>query len=568
MAYPNLFKRSFPSKQMTLKDKKMLLAAWSVNNPYWIISQAYSTPLRKIFGEVKDFDPQEVIYKEGKKIMNQKFLHLLKTYKPDYLMLFLVGDEFYPETFVKIKEILPKVKVVQWNGDDDIKFENYTVPYSLGIDYQLISQLQFTKYYDKYGLPWFDLLGVDINKFRPLGLKKKYEVFFLGTPKGDRLKYMRSLLKKKVNFVLGGAGWDTYPEFKKHYLGKIPDEEVIKLMNQSKINLCFSQNFFSSPHVLERSLAVNACNAFALTEYVEGYFPKFTEGKDFATFKNEEELFEKINYYLKNEKEREQIAKRAYDKVTKNFSNQKMLNDAFGAIEKDKRELHGITAQKYLNKKPIYLDKIDLSKGISFLKKKVEKYEYICFKSKGYENIKYRDYFQIYSMELIKKPISLCCAQLSSKIIGDYAFLDVYYSYKYMDKEYLYDNTDISQFMVQKEFFLKNIDKFASLYKGGKANFINPKNTSFLSIPLVKTNKIRRIPLRGIDHILFLILDLNLLVLRNKKRLVKDPFVYKLAFYSLFVNPQILKHVLINVLPKSKNPRLIKVFNFFNKVFK
>ena len=171
-------------------------------------------------------------------------------------------------------------------------------------------------------------------------------------------------------------------------------------------------------------------------------------------------------------------------------------------------------------------------------------------------------------MELIKKPISLCCAQLSSKIIGDYAFLDVYYSYKYMDLKYFYANTDISQFMVQKEFFLKNINKFASIYKGEKADFINFQNTSFLSIPLVKTNKIKKIPLRGIDHILFLILDLNLLVLRNKKRLVKDPFVYKLAFYSLFVNPQILKHVLINVLPKSKNPRLIKVFNFFNKVFK
>src|SRR3989338_10483603 len=104
-------------------------------------------------------------------------------------------------------------------------------------------------------------------------------------------------------------------------------------MNQSKINLCFSQNFFSSPHVLERSLAVNACNAFALTEYVEGYFPKFTEGKDFATFKNEEELLQKINYYLKNEKEREQIAQRAYKKVTQNFSNDKMLGDSFKFTE-------------------------------------------------------------------------------------------------------------------------------------------------------------------------------------------------------------------------------------------
>lgn len=128
--------------------------------------------------------------------------------------MFLVWDEFYPETLVKIKEILPEVRVTHWNGDDDIKFEHYTIPYSLAIDYQLISQLQFTKQYDGAGIPWFDVLGADIVKFRPMNLKKKYDVVFVGTPKGDRLKYMRYLLKKNVNFTLAGAGWDDYPEFK------------------------------------------------------------------------------------------------------------------------------------------------------------------------------------------------------------------------------------------------------------------------------------------------------------------------------------------------------------------
>ena len=160
---------------------------------------------------------------------------------------------------------------------------------------------------------------------------------------------MRYLLKRKVKFVLGGAGWDDYPEFKNNYIGKIPDKDIVKIINESKINLCFSQNFFSVPHVLERSLAVNACKAFALTEYVEGYFSKFTEGKDFASFKNEEQMYQKIQYYLKNEKEREQIAKMAYEKVTKKYSNQKLLTDAYKTIEKDGRVLHGIKSKKYLN---------------------------------------------------------------------------------------------------------------------------------------------------------------------------------------------------------------------------
>ncbi|MBS3082038.1 glycosyltransferase family 1 protein [Candidatus Pacearchaeota archaeon] len=521
-------------------NKKMLLACWSINNPYWIINQAYNIPLRKIFKEVINFDPQEEIYKYGKKEMNKKFLEVLRKEKPDYIHLFLVWDEFYPETLVKIKEILPNVKVTHWNGDDDIKFENYTIPYSLAIDYQFISQLQFTKRYDSYKLPWFDLLGADTDKFRPLkGSKKKYDVLFVGTPKGDRLRYMRYLLKKKVNFVLGGAGWDDYPEFKEFYLGKIPDEDIVKIINETKISLCFSQNFFSSPHVLERSLAVNACKAFALTEYVEGYFLKFKEGKDFASFKNEGEMYEKINYYLKNEKEREKIAKLAYEKVTKKFSNQKLLSDAYKSIEKDKGPLHGAISTKYMHEKPIYLEKADFKKGANHIKNKIANFKYICFKNKGYKPEPYRDYFQVYTMELINKPVSICDAMLSSWLIGDYACLSLHYAYNYLpkkDRGYIYKNTDISQFMVRKDYFLNNLGKFASFYKG--VNSIDKDKTFFISIPLIKTRKLKKLPIFDSDHILFMHLELNLVVLRNQKRFSKDSYLYKLIIYFIKKNQE------------------------------
>ncbi len=551
-------------------NKKMLLAAWSCNNKFWVIHQAYHVPLREMFQDVVNFDPQEESYKHGKEIMNRKFIELLKSYKPDYIMLFLVLDEFYPETLAKIKEILPHVKVVQWNGDDDIKFDNYTVPYSAIIDYQFISQLQFTKRYDEYKLPWFDTLGADIEKFRHLKLKKKYQVAFVGTPKGERLECMRYLLKKKVDFVLAGAGWKDYPEFKERYLGQISDEEFVKLINETKINICFSKNYFNSPHVLERSLQVNACKSFALTGYVDGYFPKFKEKVDFATFKDKEELFEKIQYYLKNEDERENIAQNAYKKVTSLYSNQKMLRDAFIAIERQKRELNGIRSRRSSEVKPLYLEFQDFEKGKAHIIEKVSnsKSQYICFKSKGYEILPYRDYFQAYSMDLLGKPVSICDAYLSSRIIGDYAWLGLYYAYHYYkDKSYFYDNIDISQFMVRKDYFVENFDKFLSIYQGKQASFVTEDNTSLLTMPLVRTRKIKRIPIRDIEHILFLLLELDLVVLRNKKKLFTDLYLYKLIFYSIFVNQQIMKNILVNLLRKTKNSRLIKLSNFFGKIF-
>ncbi len=549
-------------------DKKMLLAAWSINNVNWIINQAYNLPLRDIFTTVVNFDPQEEIYKYGKKKMNQRFLEILKKEKPDYIHLFLVWDEFYPETLIKIKEILPSVKVTHWNGDDDIKFENYTLPYATTIDYQFISQLQFAKRYNAAGIPWFDMLGADIEKFRPLKVKKKYEVAFVGTPKGDRLKYMRFLLKKGVNFVLAGAGWNDYPEFKEHYIGKLGDEEFVKLINETKINLCFSQNFFASPHVLERSLAVNACKSFALTEYVEGYFPKFKEGFDFASFKTEEELYEKINYYLKKEEEREKIAERAYKTVTKNFSNQKMMRDAYKAIEKDKGPLYSLTTRKYLEESPVYLDKKDFKKGADHIKNKIVNSKYIGFRNVYHEPLPYKDYYQTYTLDMTKKPLSICDSYLNSLLIGDYASLSLYYAYNYLkDQNYVYDNIDISQIMVEKKYFLEHLNLFAGMYQNKKFK-INPEEVSFLSIPLVRTKKVTKIPIINSDHILFTYLDLNLVVLRNQKRLFRDPYIYKLIFYSIFVNPQIAKHLLVNILKRSKNPYALKVSNFFGKFFK
>ena len=541
---------------------------WSINNVNWIINQAYNIPLRKIFKEVVNFDPQEETYKHGKKEMNRRFLETLRKEKPNYIHLFLVWDEFYPETLVKIKEILPNAKVTHWNGDDDIKFDHYTVPYSAVIDYQLISQLQFTKRYDKAGIPWFDVLGADIEKFRPLNLKKKYDVVFVGTPKGDRLKYIRYLLKKQVNFKLAGAGWDDYPEFKNHYVGKLSDEAFVKFINESKISLCFSQNFFAVPHVLERSMAVNACKSFALTEYVEGYFPKFTEGVDFVTFKTEQEMYEKIVYYLKHEKEREKIAQKAYEKVTKKFSNQKLLGDAFYAIEKDKRPLYSMAARASMNEHVVYLERADLKKGGEHLKSKIGGARFVSFKSPYHESLPHRDYFQTYSMKLLGKPVSICDAYLNSSLIGDYATLSLYYAYNYLkDKSYVYDNIDVSQYMVESGYFLKNVDVFYAMYKGKKLP-INTNEVSFLTMPFVRKKNITHIPVLNTDHIFFTYLDMDLIVARNQGKLFTSIAFYKTLFYALFVNQQILKHLLVNVLRRTKNPHALKISNFFTKRFK
>jgi group I intron endonuclease len=262
---------------------------------------------------------------------------------------------------------------------------------------------------------------------------------------------------------------------------------------------------------------------------------------------------------LSTEKEREKIAENAYKRIVKSFSNQKLLTDAYKAIEKDRKPLYGNVSRKYLEQKPIYLDKTDLKKGYEHVKKKISNYKYVSFKNKGYEILPYRDYVQVYSMELIGKPISVCDLLLSSKVIGDYASLSLYYAYNYLQNKdsYLKENLDVSQLMVRKDYLLNNFDKFKQLYKNGFN--IQKEFTSFVSIPLIKTNKIKKIPVVGTDHILFGLFEMNLVNLRNQKKLFTDSYLYKLAFYSIFVNPQILKYILVNSIKRTKNKKWIKI---------
>jgi glycosyltransferase involved in cell wall biosynthesis len=542
-------------------NKKILFAPWAAENERWHSHQMWYTPIKDIFKEMIVFDPQKVINQYGRKEMNFRFIELLKKEKPDYIFIWLIWEEFYPETLMSIKKILPNSKVVNFCGDDDIKFDNYTTPYLPLIDYTLATQGNFFSLYKKYGARFFNALGTDTKKFFPIkGTKKKYDVSFLGTDKADRLEYARHLLKNKINFAICGAGWDKYPEFKDVWKGKVSDEEFRIIMNETRINVCFSKNYFNVPHAIERFLMANACKSFVLTEYAPGYYPEFTEKKNIVTFKDKNELIDKIKYYLKNEKEREEIAKNAYEKTKKGFSNEHLLYSAFTQMEKDK-----IKSEPF-DEKYIYLDKYDLQRDIKIIEEVTKGKEYIFFKTKRSKGLKYKEFFQTQTLRRTQKDMCLCNSFMHSGLIGDYMSLDLFYAYDYLDKKYFYEHADLGQLCVKRDYFLENIEKFKKSMAGNNLDFVNKKNTSMISISLNRSTKKKIIPVNeNNEHILFSDLSEELKVLRNNGRLFKDSYLYKLLIYSLFFNNSLLKFLVKTVVPQSKNERFIKFSNFFKK---
>ncbi|MBM3230102.1 glycosyltransferase [Candidatus Pacearchaeota archaeon] len=544
-----------------LKNKKILFATWSSKNKNWHAYQMWDSPLRKMFGEVIVFDPQEEIANKGKDQMNQTFLKLLEKEKPDYVFMWIMFEEFYLETLEKMRAICPKTKFIEFTGDDDIKFEDHTFQLFPFFDYFFITQLQYEKWYKKATKKTFFMCGANTHEFKPIKTSKKYDVSFVGTPKSDRAEIMRFLMNNGIKIRVCGAGWEKYPEFNEVYGGKIPTEDFTKLINETRINLCLSKNYFGGPHLLERFFEINACKSFVLTEYCDGYYTHFKENEDIVSFKSKKELLEKVKYYLKNEKEREKIAKKAYNKTIKSFSSELLLKNAFKIIEKDKEN----TIKKQNFGKILYLKENEIYESLENMKKKVLGYDCICFSSEKYNILPYKDKMQYSALDFFNKSICVADVYNYSSLIGNYSFICSRGVQEYFGDKILNKLVKLPQLMIKKDYFIKNIEQIRNFAKL-KSNILNLDNSTFISIPLLISKRKDFVPMQNKDHLYFPLFESELLMLKNNNKITKNTYILKLLLFSALYNREVLKYLMTNTLKKSKNDKMIKCANYLSKL--
>lgn len=476
---------------LAIKAKKILftMSTSKYLSPYLV----WSFPLKRLFKQIIFFDTHLNKIRYGKKIMNTKFIEFVKREKPDYILMSFGADEFYLDTFLKLRVVSPKTKIFGSFADDDMQFEQYSRYIMLFLDYGLIHQNNYISKYKKDGInDVFDVIGGLDNKFfRPLNLEKKYDITFIGLPLSDkslRYEYIKFLKNKGVKIKLFGWAWDKYPEFKDIYSGPLESKEMIKILNQSKINLCFSRNVYGEPHLKGKVFEGGACKTFVLTEYCKDYLELFKEGKEIIMFKGEDDLLKKIDYYLKNEKEREKIANLAYKKIMEKYNLEEQLKNIFKEISKKEKKHRELPK---LNKKVFSFSKKDFNRNKNELANLLNKYDYVTFVRKNCENLKYKEFLQVYSLMKTNKPISCCNYYVHRKNLGDYLYFCTKKAFRDLDKEDFISFLDLSQILVTKKFFLDNLEQFKESFYG-KIDFLNTGNTAFVGFPLVRIKKIPR----------------------------------------------------------------------------
>lgn len=184
----------------------------------------------------------------------------------------------------------------------------------------------------------------DSKYYRPLEeMNKNIDVSFVGNIAiNKRREYIDYLINNGISVECYGANTKN---------GFISFDKMIEIFNKTKINLNFTRKCDEDWTILGlgskinnrikqvkgRPIEIALCRGFVLTENAPGIENMFEIEKEIGIFHTKEELLEKVKYYLKNEKEREDMAIRGYEKAFKNYDAKTAFAKIFSIIDRYKR---------------------------------------------------------------------------------------------------------------------------------------------------------------------------------------------------------------------------------------
>lgn len=310
--------------------------------------------------QVVYFPFDEMIRKKGRDGMNK---HLLKTAfkeKPDFCFFFLFKDEIKKEV---IKKISQKLMTFNWFADDHWRFNNFSKYYAPCFRWVATTDSQAVKRYYEIGYKNVIKAQWACNHFlyKPQNLQKIYNVTFVGQPHGNRKKVIEKIKQKGIEVKCWGEGWPN---------GKITQKRMIQVFSQTKINLNLTKssgvfdwktpikiflkrkydnsiqlckprewidNFKSildrkREQIKARNFEIPGCKGFLLTSDADNLTDYYQDGKEIVIYKDVGDMVDKIKYYLKNDKEREAIARAGYERTLRDHTYEKRFNKIFKTI--------------------------------------------------------------------------------------------------------------------------------------------------------------------------------------------------------------------------------------------
>lgn len=293
--------------------------------------------LRRMNNSTACYDHRVIEQALGKDEVNEKLIRECVENKPE-IVIVCKGECYYPETIKKLKEL--GIKIVFWNYDvttlgdaipiskkyveiikeADIFYtpiKDYIEPLkTVGVNGMVLQTAAFQDMTGEIPTTWEE--------------EKRYgaPVVFIGNVGSNQFHPQR--LKLLMRIIDEGFPLKIYGDF--FNIDKIPTEIKERHQQLSVINEFFAIVCQSSKIILgmdaypeldgafsQRLFKVTSAGGFYLTTHTKGIEKFFEVGKEIETYKNENELIEKLSYYLTetNDSKRKEIAEAGMQRTIK-----------------------------------------------------------------------------------------------------------------------------------------------------------------------------------------------------------------------------------------------------------
>lgn len=284
------------------------------------------------------------------KRLQKHFINFCRKYKPDAIIM-CHAETIKPETLKTIRDILPNLKVMQYNLDPlnpmlsssaknvrNISSKLDVVDATLVTtgNQELLKQFYRPGKYVGF-LP--NIVDKHLEKGSVYDIKQpKYDVSFAGNDGirdfcGENVEYIKII--EKIKQTLPNATLKIFGLNKKN---KIEGPEYQELFENTAIGLNLSRSNRDYLYSSDRMAHIMGNGALCILDKATGFNDIFSDD-EIVFYENPEEFYEKLKFYVANPEERMKIAKKGHDKYVELFNEiivtKYMADVLFGTLNKD-----------------------------------------------------------------------------------------------------------------------------------------------------------------------------------------------------------------------------------------
>lgn len=281
------------------------------------------------------------LWKIDKNLQEEKLSQQVEEFNPD--ILFVEGHSGLNQESLFSCIDKMDLNMFYWAIEDPVHIDWISMPYAKHSKYIFTTAVECVEKYQKEGLRADTLLFACNPEFHrtvePIE-KYKYDIAFVGSNYDIRYDAARQivipLVKNGYNIKVWGMWWQdesrpvTVPD--ENYGGVLPYEELPALYSSAKICLGLHCDSSSKTQSSMRTYEVLGCGGFYLTQYTLAHRELFEYKKHLVWSRSEQDVLNMVNYYLKNDSERNEIAqsgqKFVYNKHTYQQRAKKVLKIA------------------------------------------------------------------------------------------------------------------------------------------------------------------------------------------------------------------------------------------------